>query len=532
MPNIFFKFKSIDLKTKIILCIFSLITCFINCFCSIYKTGYLISNFNFWGFIVKLFLVFIIFYFSILILTSFLQKFNSYEEGNKIDNKRFFFISFFSITLMWLIVFLAYYPGIFSYDVDSQLTLVETHHPLIHTLYLRFFYYLGERIGNINTGIAIATLIQMIFLSLSLSYLNLFLNRISIKKNILIMLISFEAIMPIYSILSISHTKDVFFTCFFLLLVTFLLKFIYLNKDFDNSNEKMNYFLVVIGFILFRNQSIFIIIIFTIINIISIYLRKKFSLIIKINIIAIIISTLILISLKIFTQATPTRKVEYLNIPLQGIARVYNIHYEELDESIIDEYNKLFIKLPDNYDPFLSDRVKMDISNNYESFLKIFKYTIVKYPYEYFVTVVLENMGYLYINDESASKTYGSPMINDYRSDRGLFLTNTVDGFGVIEDSKIKNLERLYESLFTQNKYKDIPIIKYILSMALYLYIILYSFSLALIKNKYELMNVFLFVGLFLGTIFLGPCSLMRYAFPYISVSLPLLIIVLCKNEK
>ena len=532
MSNILSKLKSIDFKTKIILCIFSLVTCFINCFCSIYKTGYLINDLNIWGFIFKLFFVFIIFYFSILILTSYLQKYNSYEEGNKIDNKKFFFISFFSITLMWIIVFLAYYPGIFSYDVDSQLTLIETHHPLVHTLYLRFFYNLGKGIGDINTGIAIATLVQMMFLSLSLSYLNLFLNRISIKKNILMMIIIFEAIIPIYSILSISHTKDVFFTSFFLLLITFLLKYTYTNKDFDNFKEKIYYFLVVVGFILFRNQSIFIIIVFTIINIMVSYLRNNFSLIIKINIIAIIISTLILMSLKILTQANTVRKVEYLNIPLQGIARVYNIHYEELDDNIIDEYNKLFTTLPDNYDPFLSDRVKMDISNNYESFLKIFKYTIVRYPYEYFLTIILENMGYLYINDESANKIYGSPSIDDYRSDRGLFLTNTIKGFGVKEDSKIKSIENAYEYLFTQNKYKDIPIIKYIFSMALYLYIILYSFSLALIKNKYELMNVFLFVGLFLGTIFLGPCSLMRYAFPYISISLPLLVIILYKNEK
>lgn len=47
--------------------------------------------------------------------------------------------------LLWLPVFLAYYPGIYTYDVLWQMLQgsyvnYNTHYPLVHTLWLQFFY--------------------------------------------------------------------------------------------------------------------------------------------------------------------------------------------------------------------------------------------------------------------------------------------------------------------------------------------------------------------------------------------------------
>ena len=46
----------------------------------------------------------------------------------------------------WTPIFLAYYPGLFTYDVAAQIPQqmgsYTTHHPLLHTIYLQFFYYI------------------------------------------------------------------------------------------------------------------------------------------------------------------------------------------------------------------------------------------------------------------------------------------------------------------------------------------------------------------------------------------------------
>ena len=58
-------------------------------------------------------------------------------------------IYFFIIILLWIPILLAYYPGIWAYDVFNQMphiskeystfNYISTHHPITHTLFLELF---------------------------------------------------------------------------------------------------------------------------------------------------------------------------------------------------------------------------------------------------------------------------------------------------------------------------------------------------------------------------------------------------------
>ncbi len=83
-----------------------------------------------------------------------------------------FGLSLLSMLLCWLPGYLAYYPGICSYDMPIQVGQIVsgnygTHHPLAHTLLVGAFMKLGGALGDVNTGIALYTAFQMLCLALT-----------------------------------------------------------------------------------------------------------------------------------------------------------------------------------------------------------------------------------------------------------------------------------------------------------------------------------------------------------------------------
>ena len=545
-------FINLKKSSKILIFVFSLIFSFFNIFGSVYKDGYLhLMEFNpvltILSFFILLFFSFAIF----SLLTIYLLKINLKSDNqdnllndnlsnenasrNKNPNHKIFIISFISIFVFWFLVLLAYYPGIFAYDSTVQIYQMKygfsVHHPLLHSLLLCGFYLFGVNIlANANLGIFLFTLIQMLFLDFCLSYMNLFLYKINIKKSIRIFLILFEALMPIYSVLSISITKDIQFTAFMVLLLTCLLENIYLKDEAKKLSHRLLFLFSIIGFILFRSQSIYILIVFIIINIIFFRKTNFLKNINKYVIIGLISSISINSFLVKATNAIPVKFTEYFNLPIQGMARVFNLKESKLDFETIEEYYTLS-RNPKLYTPFLADTAKFVVNLDFDLFKKLYFKTLKKYPWTHFEAYIVNNLGYVYMNDISEAQIYGKPSKKDFRSDKGFFTTDQQDGTEVTADSKIKPLEYAYEYLFTKNYYRNIPILHYLFQLALYFYLFFFSLMLCIIKNKKELYPLYIFILLYIGTMILGPCVLVRYAFPYIATTIPLFFITLTKNN-
>ena len=91
-------------------------------------------------------------------------------------------------------------------------------------------------------------------------------------------------------------------------------------------------------------------------------------------------------------------------------------------------------------------------------------------------------------------------------------------------------IEFLYEYLFTRNNYRNIPILHYLFQFSLYFYLFFFSFMICIMKNKKELLTIYILVLLYIGTMLLGPCALIRYAFSYIAITIPLFFITMTNN--
>ena len=538
-------FTNLKISNKILIFVFSLIFSFFNIFGSVYKDGYLrLRDFNLpltiFLFFILLLISFIVFTtLSIYILKVNLKKVDSENKKDLINNnlnstKKVFLFSYLIIFFFWLLVLLAYYPGIFAYDSTVQIYQMKygfsVHHPLLHSLLLCGFYLFGVNVlGNANLGIFLFSFLQMLFLDFCLSYMNLFLYKINIKKSIIKFLIIFEAIMPIYSVLSVSITKDIPFTAFMVLFATCLLENIYLSEDSKKLSHKILLVFSIIGFVLFRSQSTYILIVFILINIL--FLRKNIFIknVNKYIIIGLIMSISINSGLKYATNAIPVKFTEYFNLPIQGMARVFKLKENKLDNKTIEEYYTLS-RNPKLYTPFLADTAKYLVNLDFDLFKNLYFKTLKKFPYTHLEAYIVTNLGYVYMNDISESQIYGKPSQRDYRSDKGYFTTEQQGGTEVTSDSKIKPLEFLYEYLFTRNNYRNIPILHYLFQFALYFYLFFFSFMICIMKNKKELLPIYILVILYIGTMLLGPCALVRYAFSYIAITIPLFFITMTNN--
>lgn len=445
----------------------------------------------------------------------------------------YYFICLIIIMLMWFPVLLAYYPGLFAYDVMGQIPQsagsYSTHHPLIHTFILQFFYYIvGEQLlGSYNRGMVCYSLIQMLILSMAIAYMHLFLYRMKVGRTLRILLVVYTSIFPVYSVLSISMTKDIIFAAFYLVSFLCLCYWEAMPDFFEKKHLGILYIISIVGAVLFRNNGIYVIIILLILG--FIILRKEKKDILFLTIMGVILSVFLLGILKYSVDADDLEANDMLSVPYQQLSYVYNIKNDEL--SFDDKHEiESFIPGVAEYLPHRADPVKKTGQvggRNIGQFISLYFRMLVRYPDAYVKAFLHNTMGYWYLFDTSNAEIYGSgPGIR-----QGYLLTDTKKGFNVVHVSFFPALEDLYENLFSLNEYQHYPLLFILCSMAAYIWMIVLCVFFAInLKYKHAALPIILLLG-YIITIFAGPCAIIRYAFPVISCIPPLYVTTFLSQE-
>lgn len=136
--------------------------------------------------------------------------------------------------LCWLPYLLAYWPGYIFGDSLGQIgqalgqVPLSNHHPIAHTLLIRFCLDIGNFLFASNTvGCAIYSLLQMCIMALCLSYASIWTTvRLRIPKAVGTVLIAVFALTPYIANYSIALWKDPLFSCALLILALCLGNFL------------------------------------------------------------------------------------------------------------------------------------------------------------------------------------------------------------------------------------------------------------------------------------------------------------------
>ena len=449
---------------------------------------------------------------------------------SKKNNVLYFLIVWLAIFAAYIPLFLAWWPGNFIYDAKYQLSEVinniyKTHHPLLHTWLMGTAYKLGVEWGSASKGFQLYTLLQMLVLSSSFSYCLLYLRKRGMPRLFRVISFLWFALFPMHSIFSITSTKDVLFTAFFLYTVIYFCRY-FLDKEKFHWYTYVGLVVFAVLSALFRNNEIHAVLIFGLAGIIMVKgLWQKGKLVLFLLAVYLLtsLSNQFLIEALNAREAYPYR--ETLSVPLQGLARVANYKGGELDEL---EYNEIVMYIPlgniDSYSPFISDPVKGDaneelLKSNLFNFLKLWVKIGMQYPDEYIESFVSNTMGYWYVFP-----------LNDYVT-INLSLYHTLIGVGE-EIEKLSFCDwanELYFDLFCVGNYRFTPVLGYSFRMAPYVWLIIFIFLWSVMKKDKKAILVMILPLAYLATCFLGPVATLRYMYNLI-VCCPVYFYLCTKN--
>ena len=480
-----------------------------------------------------------------------------YELGlSKLKPRQVFTGSAVLVLLSLLPIYLAYYPGICAYDTLIQLEQILKvnyidHHPILHTLLLKWFLDIGNALGNATIGIGIYMALQALVVACAFAYGVTALHHFKIANWVLVVVQLFFMLYPFHWYMSVTTTKDTLFTAFFLVQMVSLYGLLLEHDKCGWRNLFVGmYMLGTVGMILFRNNGKYAMLVLLGILFLAILFGKKnrklWLRIGAISLVLFLLGNLILSGLFRATNAVQGDKREMLSMPIQQLARTMVYHgglgMEESDDNTLTAEDKalinefiLYEKYRD-YRPEISDPVK-SFTNTYvvrykaKEFISTYLSLLVRYPGDYINAVLAVNAGFLSPGDVSHAT------INQISGQPGLGYVQTrwVDEEmaeqGIYRNSKWVSLREGLEKWADENGYLKLPVLKYLFVPGTVLWAYLLLLGICLLKRAYNrLIPLSLVLGYF-GTLILGPTVQLRYSYP-LMVVLPLVWILSVKVKR
>ena len=457
----------------------------------------------------------------------------------QIFDKHPFLVSLIIILFCWLIYIVAFYPAILNPDSSfeirqffgiwtkyneysvmlSKKVLITNHHPVIYTLFLGSFLKIGHFLGNDNLGLFMCSLIQIIFLSFTLSYSISYLKRVGVSNIVRIFILIVYALCPVFPFYAMTLVKDVLFGCFVMLLIIYLHRFL--------IDDKFNYFiflLILLGTFLLRNNG-YHIMVFTFLLMLILKKNKwKFSLMSLLFVITLSFcyNDILLPTFKI----TPGSIREILSVPFQQTARYYRDYendFSNKDKKVVDKILDIS-DLGERYKEEISDPVKNKFNkyatdDDLKEYFKVwFKY-LFKRPNVYLDATINNTYGYFY---PEKTNWYYYHKFDDRIVDNGFnYHYNNLSG--------LRNILSSFANIFP-----SLPIVGLIINIAFNVWILFIMLGYFLYKKMYSNITLLLpSFGLVLICILSPVNCYFRYALPYVFAMLTMfgLFINLIKGE-
>lgn len=463
-----------------------------------------------------------VFYATFMLIANWLTQY-AIEPSHKIYKiLRFPFIYGILMFLCWLPCYLAYYPGIFAYDIELQtmealgMVSYSRFHPPLHT-FIWDICLSFEQVSGLN-GLVIYSVLQMCIWAFALSYVLHFMVRRKYSPWLIAGSFCFFAFNPVIALFSFIPVKDSMLTAFWALFTVEL----YSLSDTELKKKQLvasNIRLIIWGIVccLLRNNIVYALVPAFLIMLFII--RKNWKRIALCG--GCILVGFLLINGPLYTAMGVEKgnSREMLSVPMQQIAYVTVTNSDSLSPDELDRINQYIPteQIAETYNPRFADPVKGTfITENFDQnpadFFKLWTDLLVQYPEEYIVSFLNLNIPYWYPDansvDAYARRSYIETTVP----------TNPMTEYEVIRDSKIPALYEQYEKVASFERFKTLPIISNIFSLSFPIWFLIFGTLLQIVKKEKKTIVVFLPALLLWCTFMLGPVSNLRYLLPIITM--------------
>lgn len=427
------------------------------------------------------------------------------------------------LTLCWLPVYLACFPGITGYDMGLQTQMIRTgqyttHHPLAHTLLVG----LCMRLGATETiGFSFYTTAQYLLLAASIAYAMAYLCRIRCPKALWYALLALFALSPHHAVMAVSGTKDILFAAGML---TVCVETVRMLTEPDRLKDWRIFALDVLAIAaagLMRKNMIYALMLVLLLCLF--FARRLGRRFFAVMLAGAVLCTAADAALAGVTQAEKGSIREMLSIPFQQLARIYDQY--GMDEPVSYEVLEVLPNAAD-YQPDRADFVKWSAKvqpmDRMVRFAKLWVRELFRFPIEYIDAFLYTAKGYWDLSDMSFATTYDMP---GYPT--GCMVLDQPESYGIELRSALPGLREVLIRWFSLNEYRQSGPLWWLLHPALYTWWMLFLIAWAWYrKNGAALAALGLCAAYFL-TLLLGPCALIRYQYS-LMLCAPVLTGVLC----
>jgi len=427
-----------------------------------------------------------------------------------ISDRRFFLTVWIFILIIWLPVYLACWPGLAIYDGPVQLVNISTHHPFLHTLFIRACNSVAKSWGGRENGWVVPyAVIQMGCLSAAFTYLLLCLKRWKFNRSYIYIILAWIVCFPMNPLMAVTTTKDTLFTASFLPFLCELGKIVYDKKAFLDDRWNCIKF-VVICFMLcaLRNNGVYVLVITALFMVIRL---KTYGRKIPVLCFIVILGYLLYSGPFMNVLHIPQGdKREALTIIIQPLARTYYYDKEYLSEEEKEEICALFGQNEPYYQSHISDGPKSQFDSNlfFTNFVKYIRLYVklgIRLPNVYMDAILANTYGNWYpheiLPDTSAYRFYFE------------FPEENAEEYG----SFIPGIYNYLQNLTRNSSYLKIPFLYIFFCTGIVFWIIAFLFGQIIIEREYDKILFFIPFGALFLTIMLGPVALFRYTYPLLT---------------
>ncbi len=422
-------------------------------------------------------------------------------------------------------VFLAVYPGVYSYDASVQVLQcfgglpLSTHHPLLHTWFLCGCLKAGlVWFGSAQAGLALHSVLQSAFVGGVFSAVLCRMRRRSAPRLFLALSWLFLAANPYLAVFSFVTTKDVLFGAFFLLTFDMAFDMTACPEGFFADWGRTALLWVCVLFMcLFRNQGIYVALFFFCLT--GLYWIRRGR---RAQAKRLAVFTLTAAAAW-YALSGPVPALlgaergdmrEMLSVPMQQLARVYHEAPDTLDgeeraylEELIDvQALNSYVRV--NADPVKSGFRTEVLKEDPGRFLKVWAAVGLRAPRIYLDSFFMGNWGYWY---PGASQYWISYILFD-----GAFMEADWNLLGIRRDSRLPGLEEWLRRVTLTPAFESVPVLRFLFNQAFPFWLALLSLTAAVYRRRFEEALPLLLVIGYWGTLLLGPVTNLRYALPLI----------------
>lgn len=233
---------------------------------------------------------------------------------------------FLLILMAWLPFFLAFYPGNLSADsyssINQAITYIKsTAHPVLFTLLVKLCLQTGLLLfGNMNAGIAVFSVVQMLMLDGILTYTVKWLQKHQAPRWWLVLSVAYFALNPLIVRFSFTMWKDILFSGVILLLVLFMYDLVTGVVSLQENTTLARFLLLSVLAAFLRNRIIYAMI--AIFIILLIIYRTQWKKLLPAFLLTAVITLLIQGPLYHYLNIKPSNFAEGQGVTLQQLAAV------------------------------------------------------------------------------------------------------------------------------------------------------------------------------------------------------------------